>query len=409
MSISRRELVTFLDLADLARREPPPREWVVDQWFPRGHTTVLAGLGGTGKTTLIQGIATTLAAHIPWLGEVPKSGAVVGFFCEDSQDDVWRRQADICRAMGIDMAEVAPRLFLEGRAGQPNLLMRHPAQGEVQDADLLVEIRSKLNDIELDGRINMIIFDNAAQMFDGGVGGESDRSKVTAFLNRLNGLAIEYNCAVVLLVHPAKAEGSEFSGSTAWENAVRSRLMLVRETAVDPKSRVILSRRKANFAARGDETAFIWQDGAFIRADGRLSPADQEQAERRLQLARFAVLDAIAWLEHRKMGASHKRQAGNYLPRLMGNHGLRDDFSLAETAAALNTLIGDQTVEVDALLWRDASRNYVKGIRVAKSPQQEASQCVPLSGTPTDTTSVVPVFVPADSNFVPARDRHEGT
>ena len=168
-----------------------------------------------------------------------------------------------------------------------------------------------------------------------------------------------------------------------------------------------MSRRKANFAARGDDTAFIWQDGAFIRADGRLSPADQEQAECRLQLARIAVLDAIAWLEHRKMGASHKRQAGNYLPRLMGNHGLRGDFSLAESAEALNTLIGDQSVEVDALLWRDASRNYVKGIRVAITPQQDASQCVPLSGTPTDTKSIVPVFVPVDDTFVPARDQHE--
>lgn len=407
MTAKQREPVSFLDLADLAQREPPPREWVIDQWFPRGHTTVLAGLGGHGKTTLIQEIATALAAQIPWLGDVPKPGVVFGFFCEDSHDDVWRRQADICRTLGIEMTSVAGRLFLEGRAGLPNLLTWNPAHGEAQDSYLLSAIRSKLLEVELGNRINMIILDNAAQMFDGGVGGESDRSKVTAFLNRLNGLAIEFNCAVVLLVHPAKAEGSEFSGSTAWENAVRSRLLLTRETPGDPKSRVILSRRKANFAARGDETTFIWREGAFVRTNGRLSHADRAEAETRLQLARTAVLEAIGWLARRNLGASHKPQAGNFLPRLMKQHGLGGDFSPIETAEALNSLIGDQSVEVDAFLRRDASRNHVKGIRVSQAPTGEASQCVPLSGTPTDTQPFVTDVVPVGNDRVPARDPHE--
>jgi RecA-family ATPase len=364
---AKRPEVEFIDFAALDGLVPPPREFVIEPWLPRGHVTLLGGVGGVGKTLLAQQAATAAAVQLEWLGKVPKPGASIGLFCEDDTNELWRRQVDICAALDVPLSRVARRIRFEGRAGKANTLTWNLDGVGVQDSPVLVALREYLNDLELSQSINLVVLDNAAQMFPSGDGGESDRGRVTAFLNHLTGLAIEFNCAVLLLVHPAKAEGSEYSGSTAWENAVRSRLFLFRESPDDPNSRVILSRSKANYASRGDQTAFVWERGAFSRTDGRRSALDEARADSRVQLARGAVLDALAWFATRRLGSSHKRQASNFLPRLMKQHGRGRDFSVAEIAEALNTLIADQGVEVDAFLWRDGNRNSVKGIRVTET------------------------------------------
>ena len=72
---------------------------------------------------------------------------------------------------------------------------------------------------------------------------------------------------ILLLGHPSvagKASGSGYSGSTAWNNAVRSRMYLTRpeEGAGDER---ILTRGKANYASSGDETAvrLFFADGVL--------------------------------------------------------------------------------------------------------------------------------------------------
>src|SRR5690606_2220943 len=56
---------------------------------------------------------------------------------------------------------------------------------------------------------------------------ENDRAKVRQFVGILRGLALRRKCAVMLLGHPSLtglSSGSGTSGSTAWNNSVRSRL-----------------------------------------------------------------------------------------------------------------------------------------------------------------------------------------
>jgi RecA-family ATPase len=52
-------------------------------------------------------------------------------------------------------------------------------------------------------------------------GDEINRSQVRKFVSMLRGLAIEYDCAVLLLSHPSLTgpnSGTGTSGSTAWNN-----------------------------------------------------------------------------------------------------------------------------------------------------------------------------------------------
>ena len=60
---------------------------------------------------------------------------------------------------------------------------------------------------------------------------ENDRAKVRQFVGILRGLALRQRCAVMLLGHPSLTglnTGTGTSGSTAWNNSVRSRLYLER-------------------------------------------------------------------------------------------------------------------------------------------------------------------------------------
>lgn len=362
--------IDFLDIEAIASQRPPAREWVIDQWLPRGTVTILVGSGGVGKSLLSQQICTSIAAGMDWLGKTER-GFVVGLFCEDDQNEVWRRQVDICASMNSTMEGLAQYLLIEGRAGRFNTLTYFADHGCIEDSPLLMAIRKTLEELFFKGPVELLVLDNVAQMFNGGDHGENDRKKVTDFLNHLTGLAIEYGIAVLLLAHPGKAEGSEYSGSTAWDNAVRSRLFLRRESD-DPNSRVILSRRKANYAARGGDIAFVWESGAFKRADGKRSFVEILAASSRVLEVQRTVLDALDWLADRKLTASHKRQASNYLPKEMRKRGIDKGFSQAELTEAMDQLIADMRIAVDADLWKDGHRNAVRGLKAAAMLREAA-------------------------------------
>lgn len=369
MTVKERPDLDFLDLSQLQGKDPPPRSWVIDQWLPRGTVTILVGSGGVGKSLLAQQIATSVSGGVDWLGKVAKRGAVLGLFCEDDHDEVWRRQVAICESMDVGFDRIDRYLRIEGRAGRFNNLAYFPEKGYLEDSALLVSIREKLEEIELDQGLQLLILDNVAQMFSGGDHGENDRFKVTTFINRLTSIALEFNMAVLLLAHPGKAEGSEYSGSTAWDAAVRSRLLLRRENE-DPNSRVILSRKKSNYAARGGDVPLVWQNGAFVRADGKKTLADILANASRATAVQDQVIAALCWLAERNLTASHKRQASNYLPREMRTRGQDGGYSSAEITEAMNALIADKRIEVEAELGRDRHRNPVRGLKVATDTQE---------------------------------------
>ncbi len=367
-----------LDFETLAELTPPPRRWIVRDWIPAGHVTLLAGKGGVGKSLLAQQLGTTIAAARDWLGEVPEAGEVFGLFCEDDHDELWRRQHDICKAHGLPMAGVGQWLHYDARAGKQNALTRLGDSGDAVLATmpLFDWLRRRLRKRK---RVKLLILDNVSQMFWAGHGAENDKALVTAFCNLLTDMALEFDIGVLLLAHPAKAEGSEYSGSVAWEAAVRSRLFLTRESDA-PNSRIILTRGKANYAPRGGDVTLAWEKGAFVRCDGRQGASGTPAATSRNLQAQCAVLDALVWLTERKLTASHRKPSGNWLPRVMKGNGLDGGFDTPELISALDMLIADKRVEVDALLWRNERRQPVMGLKSTDEQSQVLLNGVPPIG-----------------------------
>ncbi len=151
--------------------------------------------------------------------------------------------------------------------------------------------------------------------------------------------------AVLLLGHPAKAKDSEFSGSTAWEGAVRSRLYLgdrPPDEKDDDDSDAppvadrfrYLCRRKANYSDQ-DMVVLSLIEGVFVPTKtpeaGRFSPDSMRSRE--------IVAAALRTLRSRDLGASASTASPSYLPRLAKQYGLMDGLTDRQFAATMRAMI----------------------------------------------------------------------
>lgn len=118
---------------------------------------------------------------------------------------------------------------------------------------------------------SLVVLDTLADLFGGN---ENARPDAVAFIALLRRIAIDGHCAVLLLAHPSLSglnSGSGMSGSTGWNNSVRSRLYFERITSdgfePDTNARV-LKTQKANYGPRGEEISLRYDAGRFVVEGG---------------------------------------------------------------------------------------------------------------------------------------------
>jgi hypothetical protein len=352
-----RSLLLPLDLTECLTRTCPPRSWVVRNWIPRHAVTLLAGTGGVGKSLLAQQIATAVCANDDWLGEVETPGSVLYLAAEEEPEELWRRQIDICRAMGIPMAGIAPDLLLDGRMGLDNALCEWHG-GKIAPTRLMVGVREWLGDM---ASPQLLIVDNVAHVFNAGEGGENDRSKVGAFINMLAGVGRDFDVGVLLLGHPGKNVGSQYSGSTAWSDLARSRLFLGRQSKDGP---LRLIRPKGNYVGNDDDGVPLeWENGAFGKVDYRETPLEAMANAQREIDADDCVLRGLDHFTALKTATSEKPRAGSFLPRLMLERHRNERFTPAELGDALVRLLESGAITPGAVLpWRDDYRKQKTGL-----------------------------------------------
>lgn len=236
--------------------EPPERRWVVRDWIVEGAVNSLYGDGGLGKTLLAQQLACAVSHGAPWLGLETVRGSVLALLCEDDKGELWRRHNDIKAHMGHTIGNPFDDVWLWPRVGDDNVWVRWDRDGQVVMGKLAAQIAAQVETLNP----TLLILDTLADFYGGN---EIDRPQVNYFVKTVLGGLIKAQAArgfpltILLLGHPSvagKASGSGYSGSTAWNNAVRSRMYLARpeEGANDER---VLTRGKANYASSGDETA----------------------------------------------------------------------------------------------------------------------------------------------------------
>lgn len=357
----------WIDWPALAGRMPPARTWRISGWITTGPM-LLAGRGGIGKTLLAQQLGSALALGGHFLDEVPDKARVLMWACEDDHNELWRRQLDICRWLAIDIAQLKGRFTLEPRLGLDNTLLA-TAYGNPTWTMLRDHLTEQVNDLAAD----ILILDNIGQTFGCS---ENDRHAVTAFVNGLLGIRRDHPFTVMLLGHPAKAQGSEFSGSTAWENAVRMRWYLgptlpdrpaaENDVEADPTVRY-LAKRKANYSAQ-DWRKLVYRDG--VLTPEHTGDGYRYDASARREIVQAIVLKGLRRLIGMKIDTSASRNSPNYLPRRLTDMQFAEDANLAEMTPALNSLLADGKVILDDIKGAD---RHVR--RVLRPADDAASAC----------------------------------
>ncbi len=237
--------------------EPPAREWIIQDWVPRGYVSALYGDGGVGKSLLAQQIMTAISVGAKFISKQPAPQRTIGIFCEDDENELWRRQNAINRAFNIDMSDLSA-MGLISRLGKNNSLMSFDSERGVG-----TQFFDDLFSLIKEQKPALVVLDTAADLFEGN---ENSRTQVRQFIQgALGKIAREANCGVLLCAHPSAAglsNGSGNGGSTAWHNTVRSRLYLSNEDGIRT-----LSRKKANYCSVGAEIKLKWDKGAFRLID----------------------------------------------------------------------------------------------------------------------------------------------
>ena len=248
-------------------RPVPEREWWLPGLIPMRQVTIINGDGGVGKSLLALQLACAGALGVETLGVTPLAGRVMYLGAEDEESEFHRRTADIVREHNRRLSDLNDFMLLP-MADMDALLSTPDRTGVMQPTPLW----NKLSDDLLDFRPKLLVLDTAADLFGGD---EIKRNQTRQFITMLRKLAIEADCAAVLLAHPSvegMKSGTGSSGSTAWNNSVRSRLYLTdAEKNEDPDIRT-LTTMKSNYGKKGSQLRIRYSDGAFKVDDGAAEP-----------------------------------------------------------------------------------------------------------------------------------------
>lgn len=341
--------------------DPPERRWALAGWIPDRQATYLTGPGSTGKSLLGQQLATCLATGRNFLGVAITARPALYLTCEDDADELHIRQKAICKALDI-RTNAMPGLRLMSLVGDTANELCRTDDGQVVPTPRFGAIAGVAKMIGA----RLVVLDNVAHLFSGN---ENIRHDVAAFVSLLNRLAIMIDGAVLFIGHPNKA-GDSFSGSTAWENQVRSRLYL--ETPANSDGTIpdrdarLLSRKKANYAQNGETLAFRWHEWAFMR-DEDLSPEHAMS----LAVATEAAAGNAAFLACLDKATLDRRAVShvngtNYAPRIFARMIEGKGWSFSSFESAMERLLHLGMIELDKPLWTDAHRHWKNGIRRAK-------------------------------------------
>lgn len=276
---------------DGSHTEPlKPPQFAMDRLLPVGEVTLMAADGGIGKTTLALAMALHIEAGRPWAGYRVTRGRVAFLSLEDP---LWLAEWRLSKARAALQTTSKLDIVTPGDVDTELFGLMH--DGSLGPTPLGVQLAEFLSH----GAYRVIVVDNASEAFGGN---ENVRREVRAFIHWLRRIARKANAAVLLLAHIDKASarggkaagaGSAYSGSSAWNNSVRSRIALFGNA----DDQVELIHEKANWCRPAPPVALGRNaDGVLLPIERQTTAtAEEAEAQRLAEEAERAelVLDAI--------------------------------------------------------------------------------------------------------------------
>jgi hypothetical protein len=272
-----------IPFAKLMANNYPRTEYAWADFVLAGEVNLLFGDGGMGKSLLALYIAVAVAAGQRLFCGTTMQLPVLALFAEDSEAQTQDRIAAILYHLGLDpQADQPIRLWCQPR--EDTLLARIDDNGTVKELPRLHALSAELAKI---GRPALVVLDSFADLF---ALNESLRLPVNAALKRvLGGLCREFGASVLVLAHPSKAsmqDGTHYSGSTAFNNAVRQRLTLElakeERGVIEGPSPRMLRVAKSNYGPPKEK--LLWVYGTSIEELPRNAVSEDQERQTALQM-----------------------------------------------------------------------------------------------------------------------------
>ena len=314
--------------SQLALKPIKPREWLVENFIPMHHVTLLYGDGGEGKSLLALQLLFSVVTGKKWMDLDVRHGPAYYLSCEDDEDEIQLRLLDFnCNFDDLD------NLVYLDQVGETASLVEQSQKGKLQPTLLFRNIENDLEKL----KPALVVIDNLANVFP-----EDDyqRSLPQQFMTMLRKLAKRNKCAFLLLAHPSLSginSGRGTSGTTSWSNSARSRLYF--KSVDGDETAKTLTVMKANHAASGTKINLRFINNKFERDAEVFSGWKTERAESKfLELLRMFT----------QQGQRVNPNAGaNYAPKKFADHPTNEGITKAMFHTAMQSLLAKKKIKIE--------------------------------------------------------------
>jgi RecA-family ATPase len=343
---AKKPILPVLRASDLYGQLIPPRRWLVVDVLPGRNVTLLQGDGATGKSLLALMLAVATVRGASWIGLEPiQRGPAVYLSAEDELPELHRRLDNIAQHHNVSLQEFSD-LHLIPLAGDDAVLAAPVGRSNIIEASpLFAALRTCVSEI----KPRLVVLDTLADLF---AGEENQRTQARQFISLLRRLALDNDLCVLLLGHPSLEglrSGSGTSGSTGWNNSVRSRLYFER-VVVTEGNKVIeqdedvreLTVKKANYGRKAEPVRLKWVDGVFERQTGGVFGLDSMQ---RNAVADDAFVRLLRL--HERLGMPVSPNASSiYAPVVFASHSQAGGVTKRAFKAAMERLLETGKIRV---------------------------------------------------------------
>jgi hypothetical protein len=212
----------------------PRRQWVFGRWLLNGTVAVVVAPGGMGKSTLISGMALSLASGRECLGKTVWGGPqpVWVWNQEDDINELSRSIQAGAKLHGLEPADIFDNLYVDSAMEGAGLCTATEDRNGVQ---LLEPVYDAIKEELLRRGIKVLIIDPFVSSHEVD---ENSNTKIDKIVKAWARVAKDADCVIVLVHHTSKAGSAEVNtnsarGASALASAARSLLTLNRMTTDD--------------------------------------------------------------------------------------------------------------------------------------------------------------------------------